>query len=176
MRHHAIEAPRRTREMVPSRVLTTVSVKYLFGDVNIAQNFYFFRKAKKNESYSDIAGHIGGTLFPKFVFLAAAALYLYLDHEQLPFFCPTCPSLSPFKSPSHAVTKARLTKTKMAAERRSAMSAETAQSPTFMKNISSRPGSISPSVTPFSGTLMELDEYRQKPLFCLPFLLCSGAA
>ncbi|KAM7441427.1 hypothetical protein ABFA07_009515 [Porites harrisoni] len=48
----------------------------------------------------------------------------------------------------------------MAAERRSAMSAETAQSPTFMKNISSRPGSISPSVTPFSGTLMELDEYR----------------
>lgn len=40
------------------------------------------------------------------------------------------------------------------------MSAETAQSPTFMKNISSRPGSISPSVTPFSGTLMELDEYR----------------
>lgn len=40
------------------------------------------------------------------------------------------------------------------------MSAETAQSPTFMKNISSRPGSISPSVTPFSGALMELDEYR----------------
>ncbi|CAH3157074.1 unnamed protein product, partial [Porites evermanni] len=60
----------------------------------------------------------------------------------------------------HAVTKARSTKTKMAAERRSAMSAETAQSPTFMKNISSRPGSISPSVTPFSGALMELDEYR----------------
>ncbi|XP_073236761.1 uncharacterized protein [Porites lutea] len=48
----------------------------------------------------------------------------------------------------------------MAAERRSAMSAETAQSPTFMKNISSRPGSISPSVTPFSGALIELDEYR----------------
>ena len=111
--------------------------------------------------------------------IAFRRFLLYLDHEQLSFFCPTYPSLSPFKSPSHAVTKARLTKTKMAAERRSAMSAETpaetAQSPTFMKNISSRPDSISPSVTPFSGALMELDEYRQKPLFFLPFSLCSGA-
>ena len=48
----------------------------------------------------------------------------------------------------------------MAAETKSAMSAETAQSPTVTKNISSRPGSISPGVTPFYGALMELDEYR----------------
>lgn len=48
----------------------------------------------------------------------------------------------------------------MAAETKSAMSAETAQSPTVMKYIASRPGSISPTVTPFSGALTELDEYR----------------
>ena len=36
------------------------------------------RLKKKNESYSDIAGHTGGTLFPKFVFLAAAPA---VDHE-----------------------------------------------------------------------------------------------
>ena len=115
--------------------------------------------------------------FPKFDFFSSLQkprLLLYLDYEWSPFFCPTQgPPSGPTYLPlplslqislmgkyTHAVTKARSTKTKMAAERRSAMSAETAQSPTFMKNISSRPGSISPAVTPFSGALMELDEYR----------------
>lgn len=36
----------------------------------------------------------------------------------------------------------------------------TEMSPTVMKLVPSRPGSISPALTYFSGALMELDEYR----------------
>ena len=117
-------------------------------------------RLKKNESYSDIAGHTGGTLFPKFVFLAAAAAVFIFRPRVAPIFLPYLPLPLSLQISLTRGYQGRLTKTKMAAERRSAMSAETAQSPTFMKNISSRPGSISPSVTPFSGALMELDEYR----------------
>lgn len=36
----------------------------------------------------------------------------------------------------------------------------TEMSPAVMKQVLSRPGSISPALTHFSGALMELDEYR----------------
>ncbi|XP_078378702.1 uncharacterized protein LOC144661746 isoform X3 [Oculina patagonica] len=46
----------------------------------------------------------------------------------------------------------------MADETKAVKSAE--MSPTVMKHVPSRPGSISPAFTHFSGALMELDEYR----------------
>ena len=52
-------------------------------------------RLKKNESYSDIAGHTGGTLFPKFVFLAAAAAVFIFRPRVAPIFSalPAPPSL-----------------------------------------------------------------------------------
>lgn len=49
-------------------------------------------------------------------------------------------------------------KQNMADETKAVKSSE--MSPTVMKHVSSRPGSISPALTHFSGALMELDEYR----------------
>ena len=49
-------------------------------------------------------------------------------------------------------------KQNMADETKAVMSTE--MSPTVMKPVLSRPGSISPALTHFSGALMELDEYR----------------
>ena len=60
---------------------------------------------------------------------------------------------------ANAVTKAKIQeKQNMADETKAVKSTE--MSPTVMKPVLSRPGSISPAFTHFSGALMELDEYR----------------
>ena len=46
----------------------------------------------------------------------------------------------------------------MAAEPKAIQTPE--MSPTVRKSVSSRPGSISPALMNFPGSLMELDEYR----------------
>ena len=51
-----------------------------------------------------------------------------------------------------------LRKQNMADETKAVKSTE--MSPTVMKHVLSRPGSISPALTHFSEALMELDEYR----------------
>ena len=67
-----------------------------------------------------------------------------------------------FENGLNAVTKARSTITKhMAADMETVKSADKlARSISAMSGKVSRPGSISPARTPFSPTLMELDEYR----------------